>query len=551
MPPAQDPTPFTPRSNGAPVHVSRRRSAARLLTAAGLLLFVAILVRHAWVCDDAFITFRTARNLASGDGLTWNLGERVQAYTHPLWMLLLSGAYLVTGDMYLSAMALSLAASIAAVCTAFLRLRGGADRLLLACMLVGSNAFMDYSSSGLENPLTHLLYAAFLVIALGGVEVGREGPLVGEERRRVARLVTCAALVALCRLDAILLCVPALGRLLFRLRKRPGLARTALLGAAPLLAWEVFSIVYYGVPFPNTAYAKLGTNIDPAVLASQGLHYLRATLRDDPFTLLVIAAGLVAALLGRDGRARAAALGVLLYLAYVVRIGGDFMEGRFLSAPLLGAALLLAWRAAPSLGKIGWFAPVPAAAFLGLAVLVTQRPTLSSGAEYGRGSSSGGQGAGAFCDDHGIADERAYYYEYTGLLAPSADPRGPGMPRWIDYGRALAQGGVTAQSQVGMMGYYAPKGAVIVDALGLTDPLMARLPMSAAPFRIGHFRRAVPDGYLESLEQGRNVIADPRIAELYDHIRAVVRGPLFSLHRFAEIWRLNAGSYDHLAAPPP
>jgi arabinofuranosyltransferase len=57
----------------------------------GLLLVFTTL--RAWLCDDAYITFRTVDNFIHGYGLTWNVAERVQAYTHPLWMLLLSGVY--------------------------------------------------------------------------------------------------------------------------------------------------------------------------------------------------------------------------------------------------------------------------------------------------------------------------------------------------------------------------------------------------------------------------------------------------------------------------
>ena len=35
----------------------------------------------AWVCDDAFISYRYARNLANGVGLVYNAGERVEAVT--------------------------------------------------------------------------------------------------------------------------------------------------------------------------------------------------------------------------------------------------------------------------------------------------------------------------------------------------------------------------------------------------------------------------------------------------------------------------------------
>ena len=57
------------------------------------VLFLLVLFHTAWLCDDAFILFRTADNFVHGQGLTWNVEERVQAYTHPLWLLLFSAVY--------------------------------------------------------------------------------------------------------------------------------------------------------------------------------------------------------------------------------------------------------------------------------------------------------------------------------------------------------------------------------------------------------------------------------------------------------------------------
>ena len=58
-------------------------------------LFVIILIRNAWVSDDAYITFRVIENFLAGYGLTYNPFVRVQVYTHPAWMFLLSGLYFV------------------------------------------------------------------------------------------------------------------------------------------------------------------------------------------------------------------------------------------------------------------------------------------------------------------------------------------------------------------------------------------------------------------------------------------------------------------------
>src|SRR5262245_6018851 len=58
--------------------------------------YVALVVRTAWVSDDSFITMRTVDNWVHGHGLTWNPVERVQAYTHPLFLFVVAAAYFVT-----------------------------------------------------------------------------------------------------------------------------------------------------------------------------------------------------------------------------------------------------------------------------------------------------------------------------------------------------------------------------------------------------------------------------------------------------------------------
>src|SRR4051812_20680858 len=41
-------------------------------------------------CDDAFIALRYAKNLSEHHELTYNLGQRVEGFTSPLWVLLVS-----------------------------------------------------------------------------------------------------------------------------------------------------------------------------------------------------------------------------------------------------------------------------------------------------------------------------------------------------------------------------------------------------------------------------------------------------------------------------
>src|SRR5579859_6307782 len=86
---------------------SQRRALAIVLT--GLVL--AAVVRRAFATDDAYITFRTVDNVIHGYGLTWNVAERVQAFTSPLWMMLVAVPAFVTREVYNTSFALQFLAT--------------------------------------------------------------------------------------------------------------------------------------------------------------------------------------------------------------------------------------------------------------------------------------------------------------------------------------------------------------------------------------------------------------------------------------------------------
>src|SRR5262245_52183322 len=94
----------------------------RILVAGGCAAFLLLLLRTAWLDDDAYITFRTVDNFLNGYGLRWNVANRVQAYTHPLWMFLMTGAAAITGEVYFASILLSFVISIAAVALVLTRL---------------------------------------------------------------------------------------------------------------------------------------------------------------------------------------------------------------------------------------------------------------------------------------------------------------------------------------------------------------------------------------------------------------------------------------------
>jgi arabinofuranosyltransferase len=480
--------------------------------------YLVLVVRTAWVGDDAYLTFRVVDNFAHGFGLRWNVAERVQVFTCPLWTLLLSLAHALTGELYYTALALSLALSLLA---ASIVLRGLARSLeltlLSAFCLCLSRAYVDYSTSGLENPLTHCLLALFAFSLW---------------YRRSFRVTTiCAGLLALNRLDALILVLPTLVLLVFR-RRGQGPYTDLSLGFLPLGAWFLFSIVYYGFPFPNTAYAKLATAIPARELVNQGVLYLLNSLASDPLTLFVIVVSIVAALRFRVPFALPIALGILLYLAYVVRIGGDFMSGRFLTAPFLLSVVLLS-QLPVRLSSTGF-----AVAFA--ALLVAGFPGFEP--SFAKSVSDTGR---SLIDPNGIADERLFYAPTSALLSARRGIEGPPSQSASDGRWARIREKDLVVGGNGMFGLYAGPGVHVLDRNALSDPLLARLPAKRG-WRIGHFVRAIPQGYVRELRGRPPGLADPDLAAYVARLLLVTRGELFTVQRWKAIYDLNLGDARHL-----
>ena len=491
----------------AVVHAERASSVWRVpvLLYVVLAAYAVVLLRTAWICDDAYITLRTVDNFVHGYGLRWNPLERVQAYTHPLWMLLLSAIYAVTRDAYFSALSLSLGCSAATVAIVVGKLaRNQTEAVGAVLALTLSKAFMDYSTSGLENPLTHLLLAAFFAI------YARPGGLL--------LLSTLAGLCTLNRMDVLLLVAPPL---LWTARAvRPRVLPLAL-GFLPFALWEAFAVVYYGSPWPNTAIAKLGGAVPLGERLQQGFLYLIDSAAMDPLTLMVIGTAIVASLIQGRREDRPIAVGIIATLAYVVSSGGDFMSGRQLAAPFFCAVLLLMRADWP----VRRLERVFAVAVLIVAGCAATDPDLFTGASFKHDNS----------DRDGIVDERRVYYPYTGLLRAGGNM--PMSHPWAHAARdAIAQHERTVVwGANGFYGFIAGRHLDIVDKFALAEPLLARLP--ALPnWRPGHFERRIPVGYLESRLSGRNVISEPGVAALYAHVKTVTQGPLFTRLRFRTIW---------------
>lgn len=505
-----------------------------------LVIYLGVIIFTAWVSDDAFITFRSIENFVHGYGPVYNIGERVQTFTHPLWMFLQSLVHALTGwfqppfqlnQLFFWNIVISLGLSLAAVALYAFKVARPANMAILGLLALSlSKAFVDYSTSGLENPLSHFLAVCFFGYFLPGK---------GEDRKVAMGLSTLAALATLNRMDTLPLYLPALGLVIWQSPSKLRTIFSMVTGFLPFVLWELFSLFYYGTPFPNTASAKLDTGIEAFTLLKQGVYYFLNSLRLDTITLVVIALAVALAVISRDRQRIAIALGIGLYLAYILSIGGDFMSGRYLSLPLFVAVILLSTFQIKTTRLYG--AALAAVLLVGLLPFLT---TIERRPSYGRDRENNL----VFMDRHKIADERLVYRDRTGLrvalqgdspkvvYSPDEWEYIPGYPREVHLVGAM-----------GLNGYRDGPNVHVIDVNGLADPLIARMPLEdTRDFRIGHFHHIIPAGYEETLASGTNQIRDADIAAFYEKLSYVVKGPLWDGDRLAEIWNLNSGKYDAL-----
>lgn len=192
--------------------------------------------------EDFLITLRYAENLARGDGLVFNSGERVLGTTTPLYTLLLALFVKVGLPAAVLGKSLNIAAD-GALCLICWRWLAGLNREragLIAAAAVAVNPIqIQWAVSGMEASIVALLGALIWML--------------NAERRYVPAWIA-AAILFLVRWDGILIGGILLGATLVRERHIPwkGLALFAVI-CAP---WIIFAWAYYGSPIPVTAAAK-------------------------------------------------------------------------------------------------------------------------------------------------------------------------------------------------------------------------------------------------------------------------------------------------------
>ncbi len=430
-----------------------------------MIAFAALIHADGWsfVCDDAFISFRYARNLVEYGELAFNTAplERVEGYTNFAWVLVvaLGLAIGVAPDVW--TLAISRGALIALLVLAVLWAdRLGRDRgvprdgwtaaaaMTGAAWLAASPEFVVWGGSGLETAFA----TAWVVAAMYALD---------GERLEIA--AGCAALAVLTRPDAIIplgafaavwlaLQGPTAWRDAKTRADSPGRRVAVALAIAilPVLGHLLWRRAYYGTWLPNTWTVKAhGARLRD----TWGIAYVQAWMSAVWLPAFVPALALVRK---RQLPLLAAALATVAYGGWV---GGDFMAySRFYLGATVAISVVLGAAVVRATAALARRRPpvrlVPAILAAGFVLTVASIAA-------GRRRSDREQPEG-WLDGRWEGVTAMDRFARVGLAAGAALRERVPPDTLISVGAA---GAVPWAS-----------GLAVVDAYGLVDPELARLP---------------------------------------------------------------------------
>jgi arabinofuranosyltransferase len=536
-----------------------------------------------WVCDDAFIDFRIVGNILAGHGPVYNIGERVEVFTNPLWVIVLAAWRIMGLRLEIGAVTLGLILSIIGVVSAHagtkvLHLQRTQGRYLIAplggVVVATLPPMWDFATSGLETGLT------IAWLGMSWYQLCRLHKRTRSQAADTSSPVTTKSLLLtslsigmgpLIRPDLLIFTLGfLLGTIAILWKLGAGnqwIALTALT-AAPAAAFEVFRMGYYASIVPNSALAKEATMSH----WSQGWAYAQdfwgTYLLLIPVTLLLVhwVRETRIVIISRDWVSTAVwsipiVCGVL-HMSYFIRVGGDFMHGRLLLPSLFSLLLPVSVvYCTRSRGRIVWMVAI---AIWALVCAMELRVPYE----------------GAIART-GIADERGYYTRMAKVRNPitaddyanmpfarqghalrqvaercrsrrervvlvdlANDPALGALPSRMSQGLPIAKDVsdaidvVAIRWSIGLCGYLAGPHVHLIDRRGLSDPVGARLSLERRG-RPGHEKVMNNEWMiarfadLGAVEDSR-VLAAARALSCGDlqELSHSVRGPL-TLTRFA------------------
>jgi hypothetical protein len=435
------------------------------LVAPALVLLVNMWRVRRFTIDDAYISYRYARNLAGGLGLVYNAGERIEGFTNFSWTVILAGGIALGIDPDVLAKLLGGAFALGTLGMTYVVANRfapfGAFPCVATWLLASSIVTSGYAVFGLET-------AMFVFLVLLGVELmWREEERAPAPRRRAWlglvrwsdpaswRPVPWSGLVFglafLARPEAPLFMGLPMLWLAFGILNGRNVARGVLflLVAGAL---EAFRYAYFGDLVPAPMRAKTG---DLAGQMQSGWAYVQNYVDHAGPLVWLAALGAAVGVVQRRKDVLAVASIAAFYVGYVCMVGGDWMPlFRFMASFEPFCFLLID---------------------LGVRWIVAQRQRVATAALFLFGAAMVIHRVDAIHDaQRSILNKEDRFWRMAA----------GGTARWLNE---HAVRGEIAIGDIGYVGW--ATDFPVLDLLGLVDPVINKLP--------GAYTRKLGPGFLE------------------------------------------------------
>ena len=366
--------------------------------------------------------------------------------------------------------------------------------------------------------------------------------------RQLFMLAVLVALIAMTRMDAVLMFVPMIVFVYLARREKVSFVKAIGIGFAglfPFIGWEIFSVIYYGFPVPNTAYVKLGTDIPLKEYLVRGMQYFLTSAICDVLLLAIPVIVVLITLAFKKASYLYCAAGIVCYAGYILYIGGDFMLGRHFTVLFFLSVIccLRMWNQEFDVyqGNLKFERILIGIVILGLIYSGTTG-VITNQFLFGNNFSSP------------ISDERAGYFRFTSLFNNTLSYfkngkmvlRDAWNEQGIDEYREAGYRSGILKMVPGISIYY-NSDMYLNDLYALGDPFLSKLPaVREENWRIGHMWREAPAGYSDTVLYGENVIENENLHQYYEVIKLITRGDIWDQKRLQAIIDMNMGKYEYL-----
>lgn len=219
-----------------------------LVPLVGMLAIFILALYFPFTVQDGYIVARYAENWVDRGELVFNAGERVNALTSPLHVVLEAGLYKITGNSLTSYKIVAVGLWGWTVWRLLRALRHDPLGRAWAMITLGlTPPVLMWTVAGLETPLLAAIVTALALTAT------RPGPTNTRQLLLGGGLVGLAFVT---RYDSVLFTLPVLLQLLLARRSPKAILAGGLLAAAAPVTWLLFSWRYYGDILPTSFYVK-------------------------------------------------------------------------------------------------------------------------------------------------------------------------------------------------------------------------------------------------------------------------------------------------------